>query len=404
MVKIEYKKFTNIEKLEFELFKEIDISLTEPIDKSLKEKFNDLFGRYYNNTTFQVVLKIIGNQVVCCDGYYYSLFDNILNLNIGEVFFLKDYEIFKVETSILDEKFLDKCSKKLEQTRTLDINDLKIKGDLLKKEDIEKEIKRVINETEKERLDELQEKKEEKERESGKYEEKIKYEKESILNSKNNDEKVNKNEIEIGTKKFVLKKNVNKVLDYDYISSYHHYSQGIREMLIKKEEEFIFYDWGKKIYELKFEVNKKEQIIKSLEEKEYYSKVKLNGVRIRRNKILPILERIDKDTTKEEIKLWSKFTQKQLDLLNTKTIHIENIRVKIDFSYGNKGRFIVKLFGKKEEIQWEILNDVFFWDGGSRTINNSPSVSKFLGFSQKFGFTKQEVYDKLKELSEKNET
>ena len=43
MIKIEYKQFSKIEQLEFELFKEIDVSSEIPIDTSLKEKFNELF-------------------------------------------------------------------------------------------------------------------------------------------------------------------------------------------------------------------------------------------------------------------------------------------------------------------------------------------------------------------------
>ena len=403
MVNIEYEKFNNIEELEFKIFKELNISLKEPIDISLRDKFNELFSKYCNIGTFLIVCETTNKQVICGDEYYYYLLDNILNLNIGETFLLKNDEIFRVETSILNESFLDECLKKLENSRKLNIDDLAIKGDLLKKEDIEKGVEETINETEKDRLDKLQEKKEEKEKEKGIYEERKKYEEESIFESKGENIRIDKDKITIWDGKLILTKNVNKILDYDFMCGYSVSFENIKEKLIEKEEGFIYYGNNKKIYELKFETNKKEEIIKSLEEKDYYSKVKLNGVRVRRNKILSILGRINENTTKEEIKLWSKFTQMQLDLLDTETIHIERIPISINFSYGSKNKFIVELLGKKEEIHWDILNRIFFLHGGSRSMGRSPSISKFIELSQRLGLTKQEVYDKLKEASEKNE-
>lgn len=402
-MKIEYEKFDNLEKLEFKLFKELDVEFLEPIDTQLNTKFHDLFDSYYPDFIFLIVIKIIKNKIICCNDNYFYLFDNALHLKVGEIFYLRDGEIFGIETSILDENFLDECLNKLAQTNKID-KDLEIKNNFLKKEDIEKEIEKTITETEQERLDRLQEKKEEKEKESGKYEEKKKYEKESIFKPEGKDVKVDKNKIEIGNKKFVLTKNVNKILDYDFIRGYYtSYPNRMKEKLVKKEEGFIFYDWDKKIYELKFETNKKEEIIKSLEEKEYYSKAKINGVRVRRNKICSILERINKDTTKEDIKLWNKFTQKQLDLLKVETIYVDGINVSIIFSYGSKDNFLVELFGKKAKLDWNFLNKMFFYGGESRTMNQSPSISKFIEFSQRLGFTKQELYDKLKQLSKKNE-
>ncbi len=418
MVKIEYDKFGGLEELEFKFFKELNIDLLKPVEEEIGSKINSLFSNY-KTFNLLIALKLIDNKVICSDGDEFYLFDNILNLKDGEIICLKRYdnEIFKIEKDILNEKFLDECRNKLGDYKELDEN-IKIKNNFLKKEDIEKEIERVIKETEYEKEDiekeierviketeyekeeRLKEKKEEEEKEKEGYEEKKKYEKESIFNSNKKSVKVNKNEIEIGTVKFVLTKNANKIFDYDTLSSYYFSSENIKETLIKKEVGFAFYINTKKIYELKYEKNKKEEIIKSLEEKQYYSKAKINGVRVRRNKILFILDKIDEKTTTKEIKLWNRFLAIQLDLLNIKKIRIKDIPVDINFSVADKNKFLVELFGKKEKLDWEILRNTLCY---GRSINHYLSLEKFIKFSEMVGFTKQDVYDKLKELSKKNE-
>ena len=58
------------------------------------------------------------------------------------------------------------------------------------------------------------------------------------------------------------------------------------------------------------------------------------------------------------------------------------------------------MFGRKEKLDWEIVRDTFTY---GRDVSRYPSLEKFIKFSENFGFTKQNVYDELKELSKKNE-
>jgi hypothetical protein len=406
MAKIEYEKFSSLEKLEFKLFKELNIKLQKPINEETGNNFNLLFSSYRNDFTIIKVLKLIDdNKVICSNDSYFYVFENTLNLNTGEIICLNpnNSEIFKIGDGVLDDKFLEDCRRKLKYNGRINEESF-AKNTIIKKEHIEKRINKIIEEDETRKKEELEEERADKDEEFRRKLNEKKYNQKSIFEQ--GDIKVDKSMITMGSVKFVLTKDVNEIFDYSFIGGYYTPSETILERLIKKEEEFTFYQNNKQIYELKFEKNKKKEIIKSLEEKKYYSEVKINGVRVRRNKILYILNRIDEKTTKKDIKLWSKFTKMQEDLMNLKEFSVENIPLKIDISYYNKDLFLVNLFGKKEKLTWDNLDKFFF--GYGRSIYNYFTISDFMEFTRRFGrrfgFTKQDVYDKLKELKEKNET
>ena len=403
MVKIEYDRFRKLEELEFKLLKELDIGLKEPIKEEIETKFN-LFFRSYSYTNYLKIIEVLklidSNKVICSNNMDFYVFENTLNLNVGEIICLdtENSEIFNIEEGVLDDKFLEDCGTKLKFNGRMNEQNW-IDNTIIKREHIEKMIKKVLEEEKTGKKEELERERVKEDKEFKKELKKQNYNQTSIF--ENNEIKINKNRIMIGGVKFVLTKNVNAILKYDFVDTYYISSNKLKKELITKEEGFTFYQTNKKIYELKYETNKKERIIKSLEEKDYYSKVKINGVIVRRNKIHSILDRIDEKTTKEEIKLWNKFTQTQLDLINLKEFSVEYTPLKIDISYYSKDLFLVNLFGKKEKIDWNTLYNVFFIQG--RTIYHNLSISKFMNLSQKLKFTKQEVYDKLKQLSEKNE-
>lgn len=400
-MRIECKEFNNVEEVELHFFKELDILYLKPVDEEIENKFNDLFSGYRKDFNFLIVLKVINNEVICCNDEKFYMFNNLLNLNEGEIIFRKNYEynLFKIDKNILNKEFLEECLEKLGNNHLEE--DDEIKKDILTKKDIEERIEKVITETEFEKQQRLKEKQEEKEKENEDYERKKKYEEESILKEGGNDIKVNKNKIEIGTVKFILTKNANELFDYYFLNSYYTSSDEIKEKLIGKEEGFSFYINDKKIYDLKYEINKKEAIIKNLEEKRYYSKVKINGVRIRRDKVKFILNRINKDTTKKEIELMKKLSGIQLELLKLNKIYVKEIPIEIKFSVTNiKDRFLVELFGKQKGVNWGTIRNCFAY---GRSIHQYPSLTKFLIFIGTLGFTKQEIYDKMKELKAKDE-
>ena len=63
---------------------------------------------------------------------------------------------------------------------------------------------------------------------------------------------------------------------------------------------------------------------------------------------------------------------------------------------------------KKKVLDWDILKNVFFWNGSSRSIYRHLGRERFLNFCNNFELTKQDVFayiKKLKMLKElKNET
>ena len=203
MTKVEYKEFSSKEDLEFEFFKELDID-TEVIEKEVKTKLNGLFGGYSygNRLNFVKIVKIIERRIIGFDLYSeknFFVFGEVIDLKVGDIInfsendrrYNKDYtaEIFKIDEEVFNKEFLEECSKKLGDY-TLDIDKLQL--DVLKREDIEKQIQNRLK-----AIEETKEtaKQEETDREKQERESEEKYVKEGILDL-GKKMKINKNVLE----------------------------------------------------------------------------------------------------------------------------------------------------------------------------------------------------------------
>jgi len=120
------------------------------------------------------------------------------------------------------------------------------------------------------------------------------------------------------------------------------------------------------------------------------------------NKIQFILDRIDKDTTKEQIKMLSKLTGMKADTLELKEISVKSVKAPIEFSLIDENTFGVDFLGKRKRLDWNTIKDFFFYNN-SRSIYNYYDLEQILRMGEYFGLVKQEVYDYLKRVVMVNE-
>ena len=163
------------------------------------------------------------------------------------------------------------------------------------------------------------------------------------------------------------------------------------------------------MYNIQIEDNTQKNIIKSLTDGKDTNITKINGVRIRKNKVNFVLDRIDENTTKEKIKLLNKLTGMKADLFKLKNMELKNIKIGINISLVDENNFNVEIFGVKKELDWDTLKQHFFYGGGSRSIHTYFGVRDIINLGEIFGLSKQDVYDYLrkvvllKELNKENE-
>jgi len=414
MKEIKYKEFSDKENLELEFFKELDLE-TEEIDDEIKTKLNDLFG-YSSNLKIIKIIKIIDRKIIGYKSGYnkgdYFVFNEVLDLKVGDMINFDAqntdehrYEnkedtakIFKIDKEVLNKKFLDECYKKIkDSTERLDKDTLNL--EILKKEDIEKEIEKILK---KGKVEKKKEKKEEVSKEEKERKLKEEYEKESV-GEFSNGTKVNKNVIEKGKYKFILKRNVNKVFEHSYFNGYYVDFEKIRNDLVNKKKSFTFKKDDKKVYNIQIEDNPKKNIIKSLTDGKDTNITKINGVRIRKNKVNFVLDRIDENTTKEKIKILNKLTGMKADLVELKNIELKDIKIDTNVSLIDENNFNVEIFGVKEKFDWDKLRQFFFYDGTSRSIRSYFGVMDIINLGENFGLSKQEVYDYLRKIVVLNE-
>ena len=399
-MKTKYEEFRNIEDLEFGFFKELDIKEDEnDSNEDIKEKISDLFSYHYNSSLNLIdIIKIVDRRII---GYNingrdnYIVFNEILNLKVGDMInFSKisdeEAEIIKIDEEILNEEFLKGCKKKLKGS---EISIDRIKVDVLKREDIEKEIEKVVAII---KTENKEAKKREKVREKEVDNLKEKYEKDGLFQK--NNLKVSDKTIEDNYEKIILDKKVNKVLDYHYITYGYLHIKGIRNELIQKKENFTYEYENKEIkYKVEFENNPKKKIIQSLTDGKDTSIAKINGVKVRKNKIQFILDRINKDTTKEQIKILSKLTGMKANTLELKEISVKGVKAPIEFSLIDENNFGVDFLGKRKRLGWNEVKDFFFYNE-SRSIISYYELRAVIKIGEYFGLKKQEVYDYLKRV------
>ncbi len=410
-MKIEYKEFSNIEDLELEFFKELkelnEEDEEEDLDREIRDKFNSLFDSYDFDFKFLKVINAFDRKIITkmLEGRGYIVFNEVLDLKVGDIILFKElseenyddeYEkgrIIKVDDKVLNIEFLKSCIRKLDRG---EIESFDFKVNILRRKHIKNKVKKVLE------IKKIEEEADKKEKDKiAKKEEKMKedYERESVGFFRTI--KVNKNILEIDNNKVILKKNINKIFEYHYVNGFYLGMTNIIDKLIEKKENFTLKDINdNKIYDIKFEDNPKKKIIQSLTDGNDTNIINVNGVRIRKNKVKFVLNRINKDTTKTEIKYLNKLTGMKSDLFNLESIDINEIKVNIKFLIINEDNFKVDLFGVKKDFDWNTLKGFFFC---GRSISSNFSTKQIIDFAVNFGLTKQDVYDYLKRVVMVNE-
>ena len=325
--------------------------------------------------------------------------------NIKDIICIFDNKIIKIEKEIFDEKFLDELIEK-NIIYNIDLNELVSEGGTFTKEELRKEVLERYKSDK--RLQELRNKREQKEkqRENEEEEKRIKdFEEKSICDF--GYLKVDKKTILKDWRLFTFKKNVNKLFDYVILKKKNFGWGGISNLssfenfIIKNKIDYIKEATNEglkniRLYELEFE--KGDNMV--------YPKIK--GVKIPQNKLGFILGRIHKEQTTEQIKLLKKLTGMKISLLDLKEVCCKDCEIDINIFLINENNFEVEFMNRKETLDWDILRDVFFYRGTSRTISRYLSQTEFFTFCGMFGLTKQDVFayvKKLKMLKElKNET
>lgn len=425
MTETNYKECNNIEDLELEFFKELDIKEDYDREKEeygddeeIRDNLKDLFGGYsYPNLNLYKIIKIIDRKIIGynIDNYQgkYIIFDDILDLKVGDmidVTKIADYNnkrkarIMKIDEKVLNKEFLQASKRNLGGEK---INMTTFRFDVLTRKKLKRQIKSVQKRKEiQEKINKIRQEKE------NKKEEEIqrKWEKENIGIFPR--VSVNKNILEIGNDKVILKKNVNKIFQYDFLERGWLHIRDIIDKLVEDKENFTLKNMNdKKIYNIEFEDNPKKNILKSLtdgkdiKDGKDINIVKVNGVRVRKNKIKFILNRINENTTKEQIKLLNKITGMKSDLLELKEILLNKDSIKVDIKclIVNENKFDVEIFGIKKCLDWVTLKKFFFYNGTSRSLGNYWRIKELMNFAEDFGLTKQDVYGYLKRIVMVNE-
>ena len=417
----QYKEFNSELELEFEFLKEFDLPVLKEILDN--EKIINLFDYPLKNNIYLCeVVKLVDGKVICFKGKNiygdsFFTFENSFDLKENEIILLLEDEdirdntikkIWKLDKNILDKIFLNKCWKIKKKCDGITDKDVIDKKELTQK-DIENAVNQSYKRDKKEREKEKRkEKKQEKEKEKKAENLTEKFEKESV--GKIEDYDVNKNIIimnGLNDEKWILKKNVNKIFTFEYLNKRDLYGSStinrIEDFLIGKEESYkkeiedTKKVWNKE-YKVDFNRDKKKEIVASLENKKYYTEIKINGVKISKAKIFFVLNRINKNTKKEYIKLLNKITGMKVDILNLKQIEGSGYKnIDIEISLIDKDTFKVKFLNKTKKVNWDFLKTHFFY-GSSRSIRRLFSVKEIIEFIEKLGIKKQDLYNHLRKI------
>ena len=436
-IKMGYKKHDNIIDLEFEFFK--DLELNKP--KKIKEEyfgnqeewikpFENIFS--ISNGVLCEVLEIINDKVICFgldfersrynnsryNGTYFS-FENTHNLKVGEVLLLKTNEeedsiinVWRIKDNLMNVETLQKYNEKIVKSNKkfnrYSSNSYLNSEEIINKEFLSKNnVKRAIEKNIRNNLKEFEKEKAEEEERTRKGKEE--QEKQDIDFKQKGDCVIGNYEIKgkeliinsWGTKhKFILKKNVNKLFNYSFFKS----GYFPQENLITEQEDFTKQikdnetnEWVTD-FKISFEKDKKKQIITELENKKYNPTIKINDIKVRKDKVTFILNRTSKDTTDEEIKLLNTLTGMKADTLKLENIDCADNNFDIDISIINQDKFKINFINQTKNFNWEEIKEHFFDGGSSRSISSWFSKDDMLNFIKIFEITKQDFYNHLKKV------
>ncbi len=416
---IKYKEFRTLQEAEFELLEELDgvksiINIAERNSERLKKIFESQFIliEIIKTGDINILAKKLLDSYGTIDSYITFQNESNLNINVGEIFILfidrygDDIEkILKIQKDVLEDAFLEDMSKKSVSINKKNLNKFTITKD---------KIKNLVNVPYSKRKNlEKEEEKEESDRKTSKEKEtkKRKIEFENNCVGKFGELEINKNKIIRLAQEYILKKNINKVFDFDYLDirsrgSYGNNLTSIKNKLIEKRENYTKRDmlgskkWVK-TYNIEFEKEKdikKKQILRKFDEKRGYKGwIKVNGIKVSENKLNKVLDSITEKTTKEQIEYINKYSGMKVEAITLKSINTENnTNIEINISPIKQDKFIIDFLSNKKEVDWDFIKKYFFFGGGSRRMSSYMRIKSLLEFVGELGLTKADLFTHLK--------
>lgn len=390
---METEDYKSIEELEFDLLEEVKI----------EQELYDCKGRlnYIINHLILKVIKVTDDYLIVNNNnhthYKFHLIKGKYDFKEGDFCSWNNKIIKKINVEVLDETFIDKILD-LKNKHNLKYHDKFEIGEVtdfeITQEMIIDKFKEIIDEKnkkieERERLkvieDETKNDRDKRKREQ--------YEKESIFKNKNFE--VDKKTIMVGIhnhiiRKYILKKNVSKVLEYWEVDRTYYSDDTdlgmIENKFIETKESYEKHEENdNKTYDLKYKVDFK------------VGRIKVNGVKVLKNKLNFVLNRIKDDTTDKEIKQLNKMSGMNVDFLNLKEINFDDLEIDIKIGFDDD-LFEVEFIGKKKKFDWEDIKEIFFYGGKRRSVRNWFNKDRMLSFCERMNISKQELFKHLKKL------
>ena len=379
----DYKKFSSLESMEFCFLEEVKIPSLDVYSEKLK-KFNDLNFRH-SNSEFGVVVKQEENRTIILGGRYGNKFFVVegLNLEVGKVILVSfpDYRGKKIMYEEVNEDLLDIKSADYK----VNLSDLLI----LSKASYETELKRINKEREGERK-----KQEKKEKEWEKQAEKGEKDFVSGVFEKDNF-KIEKNILtyqkEISGKKelvhsVTIKKAYNQLYSFNDVNGYNFgYSArdyvGMVKSIVSKGEKDVVIRFPKQSVEIKIEDRNST----------------INGVVVRKNMIMNILNNCRDNFSDERIKLINSLGITRIDFMQNEKLNVGgSIDVGVKFDFVNRDLLKVTIGNDTKEISWKDLKNYF--NIIPSNTRSDLSYERFVTFmNEVFGKSKAETLQLLKD-------
>lgn len=392
--------FRNLDEVELYLFTSLGRPILKDfnVDKDIREKLTNIFTYRYDSPDIVRVWKIIDNKILAIsedtdyqdmtslfspDAYY--IFEDIYRAQIGDIFIINYNRVplspKKVNKEVIDKAYLKGIMKKLVigGWRNLEIDMEKLPNEINKK-DIDKCVKKVVSEYEKEKRAERLERETAKiEREKREVNEEEKYNKDSVYKLFNLD--INKNTYTYYSDRIILNKNISKVLSFSEATDTSRNTSlpVFEEKILDKQENYTKQDkdvngnWNIK-YSVTFGADN----------------IKVNGTIVPKSRLRFILHRL-MENPNIDIDLYKQLTAMKIDLLNLKELHFDSsvygdgINIPIKFEIVDNDSFKVTLFEKTKGITWNKCKDLFYSGGTSRSVNRWMGASKLTEFSDYLG-------------------
>ena len=421
------KSFSDLESLEFSILKEIPEDLESvkipskilSIDSDVSEIFSfSEFGKIVLH------LKEEGILVIKSEDTYYTMNEDEIKVDwkINEIVLVNiNYGLFFLDENVFDNKFIKGLMKKIidaDKTERsyynykLNTTDLELNKKRYSREEITELIDKAIIEKkeeqkEKQKIIEEREKQEEKEKELEQKPLREIYEQTGIFKYDIGDSiEVKGNNLNFRSNfdhfRFVLNKDVNKILSFDKILSldsagiYNRFDM-IMNLLQEKKETFCLNN------KLNFSFDTK-------------GNFQIEGIKVKKSKLKILINTIsglmywNKNLTKEDIKRKIKLLNdlngmkmnfvELTEISSAKEFGGDELNISLKVECIDDMNFKVEFLGKEKVFDWNKVKDFFFSGGTSRSIwsYGFSYKDKFMRFVNEFGITKTELFDNIKKL------